>query len=465
MDAVITVGNKTATLVSQFPEVYKGLDALLAIRVDGYQFTPSFRNHTWDGKHHFFKKLSGKFPSGLLNDVVDYLKDNNFTHSVHDDRKRPLSLNPICTKLQGIDLRPYQMEAADKIISKEQCIVKAATNSGKTEIAAEVIRRLNLPTTFIVHRKELLHQTAERLSQRLGVRVGRIGDGVEDVRPINVVMPQTAIKSVKGATGSKLQLTPTLQFLANADVLILDECHNYPDGRISYLINQSTAFYRFAMSGTPLMNKDVDNYALRGAFGDVAFEITNSELIQMGVSSVPICYFYKVNHPGIERAPYTRAYTEGIANSFYRNGMILSLAEVLVSEGKNVLVIVREKLHGQRLIERLVHTKSQYIHGSLSSDTRQAAIKKFKAGQLKCLVSTVILDEGVDISNIDVLILAAGGKAPKRVLQRIGRGLRKKESNQLTVIDFLDIGNLYLLEHSQSRVNTMREEGFQVYLL
>ena len=80
------------------------------------------------------------------------------------------------------------------------------------------------------------------------------------------------------------------------------------------------------------------------------------------------------------------------------------------------------------------------------------------------MIATTIYDEGIDIPQVNVLILAFGGKSRRKVLQRIGRALRKKESreNVVVIVDFWDHHNKYLLNHSKGRLNLYRDEGFEV---
>jgi len=85
-------------------------------------------------------------------------------------------------------------------------------------------------------------------------------------------------------------------------------------------------------------------------------------------------------------------------------------------------------------------------------------------GTEKVLISSSILDEGVDISGIDTLVLGAGGKSLRQTLQRVGRGLRKKKTgeNKVDVYDFMDYTNKFLKNHSDERKKIYLNEGFEV---
>ena len=456
----------TSKLIIDDKKIHSLLDNEFSFFCQGHQFTNAFKKHRWNGKKHFYRKLSGWFPTGLLNEIVKFLQTQTTEEiEIIDSRIKPHLKNPIIKKLITDDkfkeLRPYQVHAVDDAIKAQTCIVKAATNAGKTEIFAELIRKLNLPTIVLVHRKELLYQTAERLNKRLGVEIGIIGDGKLDIKQITVAMVTSMVKYKINATGKKQKIIkPECRALLDRPILIFDECHTILDARTQYFITESNAFYKVALSGTPLHNDIVTNYILKGLFGQIAFEITNAQLVALGVSSKPICYFFKVDED-IDAIDYRESYEQGIINSDLRNTIIKQAVKTL--SNLNVLIITREIDHGNML--NVMIPNSVFIHGGHASKHRQEAIKQFKAGKIKTLIASTILDEGVDISNIDFLIIAAGMKSQKRLLQRIGRGMRKKESNKIIVLDFFDIGDKYLLDHSVSRIETVKAEGFEVKLL
>jgi superfamily II DNA or RNA helicase len=109
-----------------------------------------------------------------------------------------------------------------------------------------------------------------------------------------------------------------------------------------------------------------------------------------------------------------------------------------------------------------------FIHGSAVD--RNAAFSDFKAGALSTLISSSILDEGVDIDIIRKLVLGAGGKggeASRQILQRVGRSLRKKKEGENTVQiwDIIDANNRYLSRHSFHRLSIYEREGFEIRII
>jgi superfamily II DNA or RNA helicase len=92
--------------------------------------------------------------------------------------------------------------------------------------------------------------------------------------------------------------------------------------------------------------------------------------------------------------------------------------------------------------------------------------QNFVAGCGNILCHNSIVDEGVDISRIEVLVLLAGKKSRRQLLQRVGRGLRRKEGqNKVLIVDFMDYGSRYLEKHSKARVQIYTKEKFEYHFV
>ena len=462
----IRLGINDSKLVTDDNRIHKEIDGVLAVFVENYEWIDSYKSGGWDGKIHYYNRHSGLFPTGLLSDVLYVIKKHfEIDHvPIIDERVPPVSDVSICDALVNITLRAYQTDAANRMIDNSICIVKAATNAGKTAIISEYLRRLNLFSLVIVPTLELLHQTADDLSKALGVPVGKIGDGKCDIQAITVAIPNSIVKYIKKTNGGretkKMVINPKCLALLECEVIIYDECDTITDKRHAYLLKQLNAYYRVALSGTPLLNHKSVNHNLRGIFGDVAFEITNDELIQLGHSAKPTCYILPIHDDYIAELDYRTAYEMGIIGGDERNMAIQELSDVCASHDKGVLIIVKETAHGH-ILSTLI-PNAVFIHGEQSTKQRRAGMDAFINRDIQVLIATTILDRGVNMPNIDVLIHAAGGKTTKRWLQRIGRSLRLGDSDEVIVIDFIDFSNENLLEHSQVRLQAVRNEKFKI---
>ncbi len=107
-----------------------------------------------------------------------------------------------------------------------------------------------------------------------------------------------------------------------------------------------------------------------------------------------------------------------------------------------------------------------FIHGTTPNGERERTLNRMRTGDVPILISSVILDEGVDVPAIRSLVLAGGTKARHRIKQRIGRGMRAVEGkHKLMVWDFSDAGK-YLGAHARDRqILYSREEMFTPYHL
>lgn len=450
--------------------VYKGdtsrlrnaLDEALAVKKKGYYFSKLYRHGLWDGRVRFYYRVMDTFPTGLLGTVKKFLNRNFVNYVIVDERTGNRKAYPELIRedmLEGVKLRDYQIEAIKSAIEKQRGIIYAATNSGKTEIAAGIMKVLPYDTIYFVHRKELLYQTAERLKKRLGNNVGIVcaERAYPDTR-IKVTMIQTAYRRVRTEEITRM--------LNSAQVLFLDECHvlNSPEWvKVAY---DCPAFWRFGLSGTPFTGDTVRDLKLIGVTGEVICRIRNIQMVERGYSSVPIIYFHYIQlNTGwlADSGDYFQIYNTFIVENEERNRKICEIARKSFQEGKICLILVRIIRHGLILENMLRDVNAPFIFGMEDVVYRRTVLEKFKEGKVPVLIASTIADEGLDISNIRCLILAAGGKSKVKTLQRIGRALRRKEGeNVVEIHDFIDDDGGVLYEHSEQRKRVCEEEGFIV---
>lgn len=443
----------------------------------GYQFTPRYRTGRWDGRIKLFRQSKRTFPAGLLRDVKEALEDIDIRVQVDDRRNMPALPQVTDDWLKGLELEgvsfappyDYQPEVAQAMLEAQRGVVAVATNGGKTEIACLVTAALRVPTLFLVPGKDLLHQTRKRFMKRLKLdekSVGIIGDGKwQPGSWITVGTAQSLVNSLKKKRGP--------EFLNRVQLLFADECHHVGSDSWYQVFRACNAFFRFGLSGTPLKRTDGADLRLIGSTGPVIAEIRNKDLIAKGISCEVEIRFLKVTKPELPwGTPYPDAYDMGIANNPYRTRDLCKVIEELVDQGLSHLVLVKEIDHGvafsNSLLKYCKFVPNQFICGKESSKVRQDALDSFRRRDLKVLIATSILDEGVDMPNIDVLVLAGGGKSSIKSMQRIGRGVRRGgTSDKLIVIDTADFQNeQYLLKHSLQRMEDYKaEECFEITVI
>lgn len=440
----------------------------------GYQFMPRFKMGQWDGRIKLFNRRTRSFPAGLTSAVRDALKESGIGVTVEEARPMPPLPMPDSERwlegleLEGVSFAPpydYQPEVATKMLTARRGIVSVATNGGKTEIACLVTAALRQPTLFIVPGKDLLHQTRARFIKRLRASehdVGLIGDG--KWKPgawVTIGTAQTLSRALGGTKGKG--------FLERIQLVFADECHHAGSDQWYQVLKACPAYFRYGLSGTPLKRTDGADMRLIGVTGPVVAEIRNKDLITRGISCEVEVRFLRIDRPDLpDGTPYPDAYKMGIVENPFRNRKLCKAIEEQVDKKKSILVLVREIDHGSRMSNSLwkygKFVPNQFICGKESSDTRIKALQNFQKRDLPVLIATSIFDEGVDVPNIDVLVLAGSGKSSIKTLQRIGRGLRTGGgSDKLLVIDTADFQNKHLLKHSLQRMEDYKaEECFEI---
>lgn len=417
-------------------------------RPKGYQYMPKFRAKHWDGYVSLMSTVAS-FPSGLVEMVKCGLEEKGYRVNLVYAYNKCTYTTVTDDFLDGITLRKYQVDAANALLSAGRGVAKMATNSGKTEVMAALIKAIGFRKTLVLlHREELLYQTAERFSKRLGIEVGMIGDGNWQPKNVTVAMIQTLASKLK-------KFDP-----AGNTLLMIDECHHAPSARMLDAMQRIPGQFRFGFSGTPLSNDVLSDMKLIAYTGEIVVEVSNDFMIEEGFSAKPVINISIVEDLDDSNweMPYSDAYDRLIVNNETRNKRIAELAK---SSSGTVLILIERIAHG-KILKKLI-SKSVFISGSDTTEKRQKALHKMNDGGV--YIATTIFDEGIDVPNINTLILAGGGRSYHKMLQRIGRGLRKKSDNRLVVYDFIDDTNFYLLRHSQRRIDVYAEEGFETTVI
>lgn len=450
-----TYVNKKKATKEELSKIHK----LLSVQVPGSYFVTRFRRGLWDGYKRFFNLVTSSFYSGLLPLVKRELGDE-YKYEVVDARTPvPHKNNDLI--LNGIELRDYQEKIVHDAVHYQRGIISAPPNAGKTEIACGIIKVLGLPANFLTHRLGLLMQTKSRMEKRLGIEVGILGGGKEEIKEVNVLSVASLHKKINEDYIKNL--------LENTPVIISDECHRISSKTWETCLKSSNAYYRYGLSATALLRDNVSNMLVRGLTGDEISGVTNQELIEWGVSAKPSVFLMSVSEPQVPSIyTFDQAYDYGILFNEYRNSLIVNTAQKFLGEGKSVFILVWRIEHG-KILKDIFESKgvqTDFISGEGSIEHTNKCLKMFDNKELKCLISSTISDEGIDVPGMDVLIMGVGFKAPARVVQRVGRGLRKKREgeNVVSIVDFIDFCNRkYLLKHSRDRCAEYVKMGINIY--
>jgi superfamily II DNA or RNA helicase len=321
-----------------------------------------------------------------------------------------------------------------------------------------------------------MKETIERI---LGVKCGMVGDGICDiVDGINICTIWTAAQ----AFGEKIEITDNdltsdsskkykdvskkkiQRMVKEAELFILDECQYAAAKSLQFVHRISTnARYRFLLSGTPWREAG-DDILIEAVSGPKFYDLPASKLIDDGVLVPPKIYFINVPKMKFLNGTYQSIYDNYIVKNTTRNSLIVDAAKKLVQNGRRVLILISKVEHGKILYDTLSQEFSvDSLNGTTSSEARMNAIDSIRKGKIDILIASKIFDQGIDIPELDALILAGSGKSSARALQRIGRVIRPSEGKKwANVIEFMDNAK-YLESHSKARLKIYQSEpGFQI---
>ena len=462
----------------------------LSCEAPGAKFTWRYKNTDWDGRVNFIDAADGSsFGTGYLPGFLELLDAQSVTYSLEDNRSNVLP----DLQSTNVPLRRYQWEAAVQFFENKlydrwwpRGILRMATGAGKTETAVAMVEMAKVPTTILVHRKDLMYQFKDRL-EKYGIKsVGLIGDGTFQPSPngVTVAMVQSLASRLGGARGKDKLDAPAHQainllgLLATTEFLIVDEAHSIAadldkGNQFQTVLNSfKKAYMRLGLTATPFMRDNYSNFLLEGAVGKVIAEVSARELIEEGYLQDAKVKMFKIPAlpPEMTKVPfgskqsrYQHQYEWGIQYHAVRNTII---CEQMVQLTGPTLVLCKTVAHG-KAIQNLAESLGMvvpFISGQHSADTRKAAVDKLRK-ESGVLICTTIFDEGIDIPELQSLILAAGGRSRGRSLQRIGRGLRKAtDKTDLIVVDFYDETSI-LKTHSEERRRLWKDQGYEVEII
>ena len=302
-----------------------------------------------------------------------------------------------------------------------------------------------------------MHQLARDITKATGSPIGLIGDGHWLQADCCVATYQTLYKRLNEPRQAK----DTRKFLDGFPVVIADEGQHAEAKTFSEVLKHIPAYYRFAFSATPFKSWQTGKPLDRGTMlrvqafiGPPIARLDIEEAIATGRIVPPDIYFIKGCVWEGKAINFQEEYQLGIVKNRSRNKIIGKIAGVLKQKGPTVIIVDRTE-HGLDLRDAL---QAPFVYGELSTRERAEHYNAFRTGQEPLLIVSKIADEGLDLPNLEHLILAGGGMAPHRQVQRIGRGMRASAGKErVLVFDFEDYGQ-YISAHSRRRHRAYERE-------
>lgn len=384
------------------------------------------------------------FFSGYLDKVKVYLQEKNLAVRQIGGFPKYIYSQP---KLKGIDLREDQLQLIEKALKKGRGIIQAPTGSGKTIIGIALYSCFDdINLLWLCHTKDLMIQTAKEFKKFGFVSVGLIGDGKCETEKKITIATRQSFSKIAEHMGTQY------------DMVIVDETHHVStfDGEYAKILKNVYAPLRFGLTAT-LPDKEESKMACEGLIGPVVASLSINEGNNLGIIAKPRIKFLKMpkNHAIGELRKYADVYNEGIVNNKTRNKAIITKAKEHILNGDSVLILLTQIEHGNNLLSIAKENELPivFVQGNTENEVRSQVKTSLNEKKIKCVISTVIWNEGINIPELNVIINAAGGKSEIRTLQILGRGLRiTDKKKELILWDIFDPSHKYLIEHFGERI-------------
>lgn len=445
------------------------LSPVLSYNYEYYRQGP-YKKVRKTGRSIVIEKLSGKFPTGLLNKAVEYCKAFDIpVEVIYPADEKGVVVNTNSAILPFVP-RPYQSEAISTALFTKRGVIQAPTGSGKTFIMAAIATYFpNYSITIVVHTKTLMIQTIKELGKFFPEEnIGQIGEGRREYNTrISVAMIQTVHSDLKSQIPE--QYKQAAVWAQRLSVVFVDECHHIAKFDSSYanFLTRTLAPVRIGVTAT-LPTAEEAALALEAFIGPVIYEVKMDKLIEEGSLATPRLKIFKVpEHPELKSVKkYQDVYDQGIVNNRSRNRKILYEASKLVKDKDlTVLMIISRIEHGDNLItlanNMYPELKMIFIKGATDAFFREEVRQALQSKEYDIVIASTIWKEGVDIPSLGAIVNAAGGKSEIATIQTLGRGLRTTpDKSEIVFYDFFDNSHPYLISHFGERITLYFDLGW-----
>ena len=425
----------------------KELTNMFKFEIPGARYLPAVRLGRWDGKVGFFQ-MGGSTFTNLLPEILPYLDKQGYHVELEDFREYQTNFeftqvtqdsfatinwpetHPIAG--QPIMLRDYQVDIINKFLENPQCLQEVATGAGKTLITA-VLSHCCEPhgrTIVIVPNKSLVTQTeADYINMGLDVGV-YFGDRKEFGKTHTICTWQSLNILLKGSRNYEVDVTIS-EFLEDVVCVMVDEVHMAKADALKTLLTGVMAHIpiRWGLTGT-IPKEDFEFMSLKCSIGNVIGRLSAKELQDQGV--LANCH---VNVLQLQDSVEYKDYQSELKYLLSTESRLDYMAELIESirEAGNTLVLVDRIVPGKYLAEKV--KDAVFVSGGTKANDRKDEYDEIATMDGKVIIATYgVAAVGINIPRIFNLVLVEPGKSFVRVIQSIGRGIRKAEDKDFVQI-------------------------------
>ena len=410
----------------------------------------SIPNAKWDGRVGCYRSQAL-----FYRDITEYLKNSGIQYEDH-----VLDLIPCPDLSCDIKLRGYQKEGMDKWLRQKRGIIVMPTGSGKTVLAIKIIERVNSPTFIVVPTLDLVQQWKENL-QTFSIKIGEYTGLKKDLQPITVSTYDSAYINAENL-GNKFKL------------LIFDEVHHLPAEGYRQIAEMFASPYRLGLTAT-YEREDGLHEELPRLMGGKIYEVKTDELAGTHLAHYETVRI-NIELTGEEKREYEKYqkifknyivsrninmrgpqdFKKIVMRSGYdpeaREAILArNKAERIAYNSRNKINKIQELLNKEdriiiftRYNDMVYEISKRFFIPCVTYKTdpgeREEILKKFKEGKYSALVSSQVLDEGIDVPEANIGIIVSGTGSSREYIQRLGRLLRPRENKKALLYELVTKG-------------------------
>ena len=440
----------------------------------GARYLPAVRLGRWNGKISYFS-LGGSSYVNLLEQIITYLYDKNYDIELVDLRQSHGELKferikedsfaetvwPKGHEREGqpVVLRDYQVEIVNNFLENPQCLQEVATGAGKTLMTAALSKSVEHlgRSLVIVPNKSLVTQT-EADYINLGLDVGVYFGDRKDYGKTHTICTWQSLNNLFKNTAAAGEETLDEFFFEDIACVIVDEVHMAKADVLKTMLTGvfSNIPIRWGLTGTIPKDK-MDQVSLLVSLGPVIGKLSAKELQDRGVLAQ--CHVNIVQLK--DKVEFTNYQSElkHLLEDSNRLDTIAALIEKVNLTG-NTLVLVDRVNAGKEIVSRL-GANAVFVNGGTSLADRKEEYDEVATSDDKIIVATYgVAAVGINIPRIFNLVLIEPGKSFVRVIQSIGRGIRKAEDKEHVQIWDITSSCKFAKRHLTQRKTFYREANY-----
>ena len=479
--------NSVHMKVTADPGIRQEISEYFSFKPDGWQFNPKVKARVWDGTIRLYQPMRPTLFVGLFPKLKEFCEARDYHLNVPDEigLDEDFDEDYVSELAKEINCkfvpRDYQSQYVLNALRKRRSLSLSPTSSGKSLIIYLIqqhyYQTFGHRTLIIVPTISLVHQMAGDFmdygcDESL---IYRIQGGVDKntKSPIVISTWQSIVKQPKG-------------WFDQFRVVLGDEAHTFQAKSLTTIMEKLTnCEYRHGFTGTlKTAESKTHQMVLEGCFGEVKRYIATKDLMAEGTVADFEVKAIVLSHSNDGRKQFkdalrkikdnSRKYPaerEFIVNHERRNNFIKNLVHSLEGQNNLILFDLVEK-HG-KILEPLLRKEGRelhFIYGKTKGDERERIrhlVENDPDKKHDILASYGVFSTGINLRRLDNVIFASAGKSEIKVLQSIGRTLRKGNgSDKATLYDITDdlsVGSFenYTLKHFRQRIDIYSAEQFK----